>query len=137
MHLASAFHSIASDQITSPRTEENEQSWCHKLAIGPPWASQTNQRIPAFSFPLSGGPLQNFDFLLSFVFLAQVHENGMLVGMKNTIELIDDLSSYYDFAINESCFQWDECGVSLGNTVHVCGTLLVLHVFTCPSNFQN
>jgi len=37
----------------------------------------------------------------------------MLVGMKNAIELLGDLSSYYDFAINEECWQWNECGVSL------------------------
>lgn len=40
----------------------------------------------------------------------------MLVGMKNAIELLGDLSSYYDFAINEECWQWDECEVSLGDT---------------------
>lgn len=44
----------------------------------------------------------------------QVHENGMKVGMKNAIELLDDLSDYYDFAINEECHDWDECDVSVG-----------------------
>lgn len=43
---------------------------------------------------------------------AQCHENGMKVGLKNAIELVDDLSEYFDFAINESCHQWDECDVS-------------------------
>ncbi|CBJ30802.1 conserved unknown protein [Ectocarpus siliculosus] len=34
----------------------------------------------------------------------------MHVGMKNAIELLGDLSDYYDFGINESCHVWNECG---------------------------
>lgn len=44
--------------------------------------------------------------------VAQVHEYGMKVGMKNAIELMDATSDLYDFAINEECFDYDECDVS-------------------------
>lgn len=37
----------------------------------------------------------------------------MKVGMKNAIELLGDLHEYFDFAINEECHQWNECGVSV------------------------
>lgn len=37
----------------------------------------------------------------------------MKIGMKNTIELLGDLSDYYDFAINEECHRWDECDVRI------------------------
>ncbi|CAM9806093.1 unnamed protein product, partial [Hapterophycus canaliculatus] len=43
-------------------------------------------------------------------FADTVHENGMLVGMKNAIELIGDIHEHYDFVLNEECHQWDECG---------------------------
>ncbi|CAM9572662.1 unnamed protein product, partial [Ectocarpus fasciculatus] len=43
-------------------------------------------------------------------FAETVRENGMHVGLKNAIELLGDLSDYYDFGINESCHVWNECG---------------------------
>ncbi|CAM9845596.1 unnamed protein product [Sphacelaria rigidula] len=33
----------------------------------------------------------------------------MKVGLKNCIELAPILTEYFDFAVNESCFDWDEC----------------------------
>lgn len=42
----------------------------------------------------------------------QVHASGMLVGLKNVVELTSSLVSYFDFAINESCHEYDECDVS-------------------------
>lgn len=44
----------------------------------------------------------------------------MKVGMKNAIELLDDLSGFYDFAINEECHEWDECGGSIINSKISC-----------------
>lgn len=52
----------------------------------------------------------------------------MHVGMKNAIELLGDLSDYYDFGINESCHVWNECGVS---TLHELLTRLVAVVYNC------
>lgn len=44
-------------------------------------------------------------------FAGVCHKNGMLVGMKNAVELVPLLHKQFDFAINESCFDYDECEV--------------------------
>lgn len=44
-------------------------------------------------------------------FAEVVHSHGMLVGMKNSVELVPIMHQYFDFALNEECFQWDECEV--------------------------
>jgi len=31
------------------------------------------------------------------------------VGLKNDLDQINDLVTYYDFAVNEQCFQYNEC----------------------------
>ncbi|CAN0519449.1 unnamed protein product, partial [Scytosiphon promiscuus] len=42
---------------------------------------------------------------------AQVQATGMKVALKNAVELATDLVDYFDFAVNEECNQWNECGV--------------------------
>jgi Glycoside-hydrolase family GH114 len=37
------------------------------------------------------------------------HRHGMSVGLKNDLGQIPDLLPKFDFAINEQCFQYDEC----------------------------
>lgn len=37
------------------------------------------------------------------------HADGLSVALKNDGSQIADLLSYYDYAINEQCFQYDEC----------------------------
>lgn len=38
------------------------------------------------------------------------HADGLSVALKNDGGQIPDLLPYFDYAINEECFQWDECG---------------------------
>jgi hypothetical protein len=38
------------------------------------------------------------------------HRMGFAVGLKNDLSQADILQPYFDFAINEQCFQYDECG---------------------------
>jgi len=40
---------------------------------------------------------------------ATAHSLGLSIGLKNVPSLIDELSSYYDFAINEECIKYNEC----------------------------
>jgi hypothetical protein len=40
----------------------------------------------------------------------QAHARGLGVGLKNDLPQIDDLVDYYDFAVNEQCHQYAECG---------------------------
>jgi endo-alpha-1,4-polygalactosaminidase (GH114 family) len=45
--------------------------------------------------------------------LAQMaHEDGLSVALKNDGSQIPELLSSFDYAINEQCFQYDECGVA-------------------------
>ena len=38
------------------------------------------------------------------------HRMGFSVGLKNDLDQADELQPYFDFAINEECWDYDECG---------------------------
>lgn len=40
---------------------------------------------------------------------AEAHSRGLLVGLKNALEIIPQLVDDFDFAVNEECLQYDEC----------------------------
>jgi hypothetical protein len=37
------------------------------------------------------------------------HRRGLAIGLKNDLDQISDLVDVFDFAVNESCFEYDEC----------------------------
>jgi len=37
------------------------------------------------------------------------HQRGLSVGLKNDLDQVADLVDYYDFAVNEQCFEYEEC----------------------------
>ncbi|PTY36531.1 endo alpha-1,4 polygalactosaminidase [Saccharospirillum sp. MSK14-1] len=39
----------------------------------------------------------------------EAHKRNLSVGLKNDLDQVDDLVEYYDFSVNEQCFQYDEC----------------------------
>lgn len=45
-------------------------------------------------------------------FAGVVHDAGMFVGLKNAVEMVEDVVFSFDYAINEECHQWNECDVS-------------------------
>jgi hypothetical protein len=57
-------------------------------------------------FPISAADQQSFIKAIA----DRAHELGMAFGLKNDLEEIDALLSVSDFAINEECFEYDECG---------------------------
>jgi Glycoside-hydrolase family GH114 len=60
----------------------------------------------------SGFPLRPRDQLRYNARVANaVHARGMAVGLKNDLGQVDSLLAYFDFAVNEQCFQYRECGV--------------------------
>jgi hypothetical protein len=69
-------------------------------------------------FPLTGADQLRYD-----VFLAnQAHRRGMSAVLKNDLGQVRDLLPYFDVALNEQCFQYDECNrlrpfVSAGKAV--------------------
>lgn len=39
----------------------------------------------------------------------QAHKRGLSVGLKNDLEQVGDLVDSFDFAVNEQCYQYEEC----------------------------
>jgi hypothetical protein len=39
----------------------------------------------------------------------EAHKRGLAVGLKNNLEQITALEPYFDFAVNEQCYQYNEC----------------------------
>jgi hypothetical protein len=43
-------------------------------------------------------------------FLAvEAHARGLAIGLKNDLDQVRDLVGDFDFAVNEECYQWNEC----------------------------
>jgi hypothetical protein len=58
----------------------------------------------------SGFPLSVSDQLLYNRWLAeQAHLRRLSIGLKNDLDQVPDLLSYFDWALNEQCFQYAEC----------------------------
>jgi hypothetical protein len=59
----------------------------------------------------SGFPLRPADQLDYNRFLAaEAHARGLSIGLKNDLDQVEALLDDFDWALNEECFQWDECG---------------------------
>lgn len=58
----------------------------------------------------SGFDLTAADQLTFNRFIAnEAHTRGLSVGLKNDLDQIPDLIDYFDFAVNEQCFEYSEC----------------------------
>ncbi|SEG82715.1 hypothetical protein SAMN05444920_10581 [Nonomuraea solani] len=58
----------------------------------------------------TGFPLTAADQLAYNAWFAnEAHKRGMSVGLKNDVEQIPQLLPYYDFAVNEECWEHSEC----------------------------
>ncbi|HNQ46015.1 MAG TPA: endo alpha-1,4 polygalactosaminidase [Syntrophorhabdus sp.] len=58
----------------------------------------------------TGFPLTYEDQLKYNAFLAhEAHARGLSIGLKNDLDQIPDLVHLFDWALNEQCFQFDEC----------------------------
>ena len=60
----------------------------------------------------SGFDLTPDDQLVFNRFIAnETHARGLAAGLKNDLDQINDLIAYYDFAVNEQCFEYAECAL--------------------------
>ncbi len=58
----------------------------------------------------TGFPLTYQDQLTFNIQLAnQAHQRGLAIGLKNDLEQIPDLLPFFDWALNEQCFYYQEC----------------------------
>ena len=59
-----------------------------------------------------GFPLTYQDQLNYNKFIADLARSiGMSIGLKGDIEQAEDLEPYFDWTLNEECFQYKECGL--------------------------
>ena len=56
-------------------------------------------------FPLTATDQKRYNKALA----RAAHKLGLAIGLKNDVEQAKALEPYFDFAINEECFEWDEC----------------------------
>ena len=67
--------------------------------------------VDAYTNSGTGFPLTAADQLRYNVFLANAaHRRGLSAFLKNDLDQIPTLLPYFDAALNEQCFQYDECG---------------------------
>ena len=58
----------------------------------------------------SGFPLTDADQLAFNRWLAdRAHERGLAVALKNDLDQVAELEPWFDLAVNEECFEFDEC----------------------------
>ena len=60
-------------------------------------------------FPLSGANQLTFNRWLA----QQAHDRGLTIGLKNDLDQIPDLVGDFDWALNEQCYEFDECDTLL------------------------
>ena len=62
----------------------------------------------------TGFPLTYEDQIAFNTFLAKAaHQRGLLIGLKNDLNQIQDLLPHFDWILNEECFSFDECELLL------------------------
>jgi hypothetical protein len=60
----------------------------------------------------TGIPLMAADQLIYNKWIAETaHSLGLAVGLKNDLDQLSDLVDSFDFAINEQCFEYEECSL--------------------------
>lgn len=57
-------------------------------------------------FPLTAATQLDYNRFLA----SEGHARGLAVGLKNDVDQLSDLASAFDFAVNESCYRYNECG---------------------------
>jgi hypothetical protein len=60
-------------------------------------------------FPLSYQDQITFNSWLA----SEAHQRGLSIGLKNDLDQIEDLVNDFDWALNEQCFQYNECDLLL------------------------
>jgi hypothetical protein len=62
----------------------------------------------------SGFVLTSADQLAYNMWLAaEAHDRGLSIGLKNDLDQIPELLPYFDWALNEQCFEYNECNLLL------------------------
>lgn len=65
------------------------------------------------------------------------HTKGLSVGLKNDTDQVGQLVQYFDFAVNEQCYEYSECGVYSSFTRQNKAVFNAEYSGKCPSKKQN
>lgn len=57
------------------------------------------------NFPLSDQDQLNFNIWLANA----AHARGLSIGLKNDLDQVEELEPYFDWALNEQCYEYNEC----------------------------
>jgi len=57
-------------------------------------------------FPLTANDQLNYDESLANI----AHSHGLTVALKNDVEQVPTMAPFFDYAVNEQCQQYNECG---------------------------
>lgn len=87
-------------QVMKNRIAQAEEKGCDAIE-----ADDVDARSNDPGFPIRAAEQQAFIRALA----NEAHARGMAFGLKNDLEEIDALLDVSDFAINEECFEFDEC----------------------------
>ena len=83
----------------------------------------------------TGFPLGYEDQINFNIFLANAaHERGMAIGLKNALAQIPELLPYFDWALNEECFSYNECQILLP-FIKAGKPVFVIEYKTVPAEF--
>lgn len=91
----------------------------------------------------TGFPLTYKDQINYNIFLAnEAHARGLSIGLKNDLDQVEDLLPYFDWALNEQCFQYEECNalmpfINAGKAVFQVEYFLKLRSFCSSANRLN
>lgn len=91
----------------------------------------------------TGFPLTPEDQLAYNIFLANAaHQNGLAIGLKNDLLQIQELAPFFEWALNEQCFTYQECDLLLpfinsGKPVFVIEYQLAPEEFCTQANNMN
>lgn len=81
-------------------------------------------------FPLTAEDQTNYNAQLANL----AHSAGLSVGLKNAVELAPALVSYFDYAINEECQRYKECGAYTSNFVKAAKAIFQVEYSGTPAS---
>ena len=82
-------------------------------------------------FPLTASDQINYDASLANL----AHQHGLTVALKNDVGQLSGLATYFDYAVNEQCQQYNECTGYTANFINAGKTVFQVEYKLATSNF--
>jgi hypothetical protein len=82
-------------------------------------------------FPLTASDQINYDASLANL----AHQHGLTVALKNDVGQLSGLATYFDYAVNEQCQQYNECTGYTANFINAGKAVFQVEYKLATSNF--